>query len=367
MATVLGKGKYGCVITPAIVAPEGSLESDAAVDERNKNNFVSKIQVRQDTEEEWGKAGNLENALIELGKDADSFAIFPAEEFHCFKGNKDAYKAAYPRCEDIFTSDELCVINFPRYYSSVVQYPMTSKQCLKIFHKTFNNLDVIHRLGFVHLDIKLGNLGMYHAGDNHISFIDFGLSTNLNDTTERQKLEDGKIVKKAVNNAIISRTTSLDPTFFVYYKDLFFEEYKDEIVHKIEKLFYNYTQENFFERFSKGLKLIDYGCLLGAYSKKAKISGSSDQFIKDSANEILQHFYKIHDINRIIHEIDNPARQPTVYEEEEDGEFYEGEESGESGESGESEEYESDTEPTQTGTLLQQLNAAVRAPKHPRI
>lgn len=359
MATVLGRGTYGCVVTPAFVAPPGSLGMEpAVVTEEYKDEYVSKIQLKKDTEDEFAKAQAVESALELIGKDPMKYGIFPVEQYHCITGNKDAYKRDFPKCADIFTSDNLCVINFEKYHSGVITFPMNRQRCVDMFNKTFKNLDTIHSLGFVHLDIKLGNMGIYKATDNHISFIDWGLSSNLQDTTERQKFEDGKLVKFTVSNAAVSRTTSLNPEFFSYYEENFFTVYKNATVDKIKKLFYNYSQDNFYERFTKGLKLIDYGCLVGAFARKAAISGLKAQEIFDLAQKYMYHFYKIHNIRQIIDEIDNPPasvppQMQAVYEEEgQDGEYYADENE---------EEEESDLKPAQTGDLLERLKAATRA------
>lgn len=206
-STFVAKGGEGCVFSPAIV-----FSNSREITPVTRDSYVTKLT---ESPGEFKKAKDIERAL---GSEALSVGVFPVDE-EIIDVQKDIFDDVTLKSMDANCQKDLSKIIFSYEYSNKRKYAVQFKRywgdlntqifpfmvAERIMEQLEEKLEILHRCGIAHMDIKKGNLcllkGYTDTKDTvQARFSDWGFAENdLFDP--RLSYENAKVI---VNNILLN-------------------------------------------------------------------------------------------------------------------------------------------------------------------
>jgi len=189
---IIGKGKYGCVIKPALKCINQKQPS-------NNTNTISKITNEEEAKREHSFMSDLREKDPELKKYILSSTVCIPEisdNSYVRKKNNNPFKSIFTDCNFNITAlkARLLQMNYggptmQQYVESIPNKPKTSqKKFLQAISKIIHCLELFQKYNVMHCDIKLANI-LYNEKSGDIKIIDFGLAHKIDDYKNKMRNE----------------------------------------------------------------------------------------------------------------------------------------------------------------------------------
>jgi len=287
---VLSQGNYGCVVTPGL---RNRNNPRSVITTANRDMYVSKLQDSESAENEYEVGSQLRDSILANNLDPLDFGIFPVEDKRCNFTKQDVSKE-YPECAKLFRTNNICIINYLKYFSDLDSFKISKNLINNTFDITFLALEQIHMYGFVHMDIKSDNMCVmrHHV----IGFVDWGLASNYKSVKTIESLQGLQRVVTTVDKIQYLRDRSLEHDFIKYYKVLFPRYHKNLLIEMVNDLLTTYAATTFRDNYIKAFKLIDFSCLLGVYYSFATSRGMTEAEVGEYMKIKILEYFNNHDL-----------------------------------------------------------------------